>query len=245
MQVCFLSDGLRILGLLTKPAGRGPFPAYIHNHGSLTPKRASGPLWRSAEELDRRLASAGFVVLRPARRGYLGSQGTSTTYWVERSSRTAADVIRGAYEEARDVQAAFEWLRAQPFVDPNRIAIGGHSVGGLVSVIAASKCAGVAAVVSVNGGITWVRDGVQEGYPAVRAVWREEADRLRGPVLLLYGTRDEVVPPWLGAELAELLQQRSCPVALRLYDGPHLVFPVEEIVRFLSENVRPTSSARP
>lgn len=79
-QVSFRSGSLRIGALLTKPEGTGPFPAYIHNHGAMTIQKASGPLWSVADRLDLELVRAGYVVLRPARRGYLGSEGRTTTY---------------------------------------------------------------------------------------------------------------------------------------------------------------------
>jgi dipeptidyl aminopeptidase/acylaminoacyl peptidase len=237
-QVAFLSDNLKIGALLTKPMGPGPFPAYVHNHGAMTQQTASGSLWSFPGEIDSRLASKGYVVLRPARRGYLGSEGDTTTYWVERSTLRASDVIYGAYEEAKDVQAAVEYLRGCSFVDGRRIAIGGHSVGGLVTVIAATKRPDVAGLVSINGGITWIQNGVQEGYPAVSAVWRAEAKRLSAPTLLLHGRDDAVVTPELSRELASLLQRRAVQVTLKLYPGGHHSFPIDEIVRFLDENVR-------
>jgi dipeptidyl aminopeptidase/acylaminoacyl peptidase len=237
-QVAFVSDGLKIGALLTKPKGAGPFPVYVHNHGALTREQAAGPLWKAPGEIDSRLASAGYVVLRPARRGYLGSEGASTTYWVRESSHTAADVIKGAYEEARDVHAAVEYLASCPFVDPQRIAIGGHSVGGLVAVIAAAKNSNLAAVVSVNGGITWTQNGIQRGFPAVSAVWRAEAEHLTMPVLLLHAQGDTVVSPELSRELAELLRQRGTPVTLKIFPGDHSVFPIDEVVRFLDETVK-------
>jgi dipeptidyl aminopeptidase/acylaminoacyl peptidase len=237
-QVAFLSDSLQIGALLTKPIGPGPFPAYVHNHGAMTQQNASGPLWSSPGEIDSRLALAGYVVLRPARRGYLGSEGNTTTYWVQGSTLRASDVIYGAYEEAKDVQAAVEYLGRCPFVDGRRIAIGGHSVGGLVTVIAATKRPDVAGVVSINGGITWIQNGVQEGFPAVSAVWRAEAKRLSAPILLLHGRDDAVVTPELSRELAGLLQQRDVQVTFKLYPGGHHSFPIDEIVRFLDENVR-------
>lgn len=237
-QVAFLSDGLKIGALLTKPTGPGLFPAYVHNHGAMTQQRASGPLWNFPGEIDYRLAPAGYVVLRPARRGYLGSEGYTTTYWVQDSTLRASDVIYGAYEEAKDVQAAVEYLLGCPFVDRRRIAIGGHSVGGLVSVIAATELPDLAGVVSINGGITWIQSGVQEGYPAVSAIWRSDGKRLSAPILLLHGREDTVVTPELSRELADLLQRRGVPVTFTLYPGGHHSFPIDEIVKFLDDNVR-------
>jgi hypothetical protein len=54
-----------------------------------------------------------------ARRGYRGSDGTAATYTQNQTSggysgRRAADVMRGAEEEAGDVVAALEYLQSLP-----------------------------------------------------------------------------------------------------------------------------------
>ena len=101
-------------------------------------------------------------------------------------------------------------------MDGRRIGIGGHSFGGLVTVIAATKRPDVAGVLSINGGITWIQTGVQEGYPAVSAVWRAEAKGLSAPILLLHGRDDAVVTPELSRELAGLLERRGVQVTFKL-----------------------------
>ena len=238
-QVTFLSDGLTIGALLTKPKGAGPFPVYVHNHGAMTRQQAAGPLWKTAGAIESRLTAAGYVVLRVARRGYLGSQGSAATYWVQGSNLNVSEVINGAYDEARDVQSAVEYLKGCPFVDGKRIAIGGHSVGGLISIIAAAKNSQVAGVVSVNGGVSWTQNGMQRGYPAVSAVWRAEAEHLTMPVLLLHAESDTIVTPELSRELFELLRQRRAPVSLKIFPGDHSVFPTDEVVRFLDDLMKP------
>lgn len=237
-QVVFASDGLTIGAFLTKPKGEGPFPAYVHNHGAMMREQAAASLWHSPGEIDARLAAAGYVVLRPARRGYLGSEGNSTTYWVQGSRLRVSQVISGAYEEARDVQSAVEYLTGCPFVEGRKIAIGGHSLGGLVTVIAAAKHADLAGIVSINGGITWTQNGLEQGFPAVSAVWRAEAENLSAPVLLLHGRDDTVVTPELSRELADLLEDRAAPVTLKIYPGDHYTIPIDEIVKFLDATVK-------
>ena len=77
-----------------------------------------------------------------ARRGYRGSDGAAATYTqnqtsVGSSGRRAADVMRGAEEETSDVVAALEYLQSLPYVDREHVAVGGVSLGGLVSIMAA------------------------------------------------------------------------------------------------------------
>ncbi|MGH7484310.1 MAG: alpha/beta hydrolase family protein, partial [bacterium] len=80
-QVTFPSGTLKLRGLLGKPAGTGPFPVFIYNHSSATAAQAAAPLatrFGNSNLLDR-LVRSGYVVLSVARRGYFGSEGTSTT----------------------------------------------------------------------------------------------------------------------------------------------------------------------
>jgi dipeptidyl aminopeptidase/acylaminoacyl peptidase len=44
--------------------------------------------------------------------------------------KSAAEVMRGAGREADDVIAALEYLLALPYVDKERVAVGGVSLGG-------------------------------------------------------------------------------------------------------------------
>ncbi len=194
VPVAFRSGGLRIGALLTKPIGNGPFPVYIHNHGAMTRMVASEPLWKEPEQIDTQLSAAGYVVLRPARRGNLGSGGTSVTYWANDSSLHAADVIKGAYDEAADVEAALDFVKACPFVDPARVALGGHSVGGIVTVVAAGRRPDAAAVVTINAGITWTLDACRKG---TRMIFGCASTRGRKPSLAeLFAVKSAGSPRW-------------------------------------------------
>lgn len=53
--------------------------------------------------------------------------------------KSAAEVIRGAGLVADDVIAALEYLLGLPYVDKERVAVGGVSLGGLVSVMAVPR----------------------------------------------------------------------------------------------------------
>src|SRR5262245_7090645 len=68
------SGGLRLKSLLWTPAGRGPFPAVVFNHGrSDTPQQhnleLNQTLEQAADILGPLFASHGFVFLYPFRRG--------------------------------------------------------------------------------------------------------------------------------------------------------------------------------
>lgn len=78
------------------------------------------------------LADAGFVVLRYDKRGVGQSGGRAES--------------AGLTDYAEDVRAAVKMLADRKDVDPKRIAVIGHSEGGAVALIAASKDKRIAAV---------------------------------------------------------------------------------------------------
>jgi carboxymethylenebutenolidase len=113
--VSFPAAGGALNGFLYVPAGQGPFPAILWNHGS---ERRPG----TQQELAAFYNSHGFVFFLPHRRG----QGRSPGRYImdEINSHPGPYAATQAQQEANDdVVAALKWLRAQSQVDPNRIVV--------------------------------------------------------------------------------------------------------------------------
>lgn len=109
---------------LQPPAGG--FAAVIFNHGSVGAPPHTAP---RACEIVRYFLSRNYAVLTPARRGYAPSTGT---YFEDLPDRVAA-----LKDEVNDVKAAFDYLSGgSPLINPNKIAIMGHSIGGAVTIFA-------------------------------------------------------------------------------------------------------------
>jgi fermentation-respiration switch protein FrsA (DUF1100 family) len=146
------SQGLTIYALLTVPYSEPPpggFPAIVFNHGYIPPE-----VYRTTERyiayVDS-LASNGYVVFRIDYRGHDRSEGEAT----------------GAYGDpgyAMDVLNAVASLQRFPQVDPGRIGMWGHSMGGYLTLRAM--------VVSpeIKAGVIWA--GVVGSYPDLLARWR-------------------------------------------------------------------------
>jgi len=116
-------DG-KLAGTLTIPAGEGKHPALLLITGSGSQDRdetifAHRPYRLIADHLTR----AGFAVLRLDDRGSGKTQGKTTSL----------DTDIG------DAQASLAFLFAQPEVDPARVGIIGHSVGGMIAPIVATR----------------------------------------------------------------------------------------------------------
>ena len=131
-------DRVTLAGTLTLPPGRGPHPAVVLVSGS-------GPQDRDETIADHKpflvladtFTRAGIAVLRYDDRGAARSSGNHAT-------ATSADF-------AADVEAAVEWLAEQEGIDAERIALTGHSEGGLVVAMVAARRPTLAGIVLLAG----------------------------------------------------------------------------------------------
>ena len=121
------SIGFHLAGTLTRPpSAPGPLPAVVLIGGSGPTDRdetvAGIPVFG---QLARDLVAAGFAVVRYDKRGVGQSGGRA-------ESATIADYA----EDARQVVL---WLEKQKGIDKERIALVGHSEGGLVAMLTAGR----------------------------------------------------------------------------------------------------------
>ena len=247
------SGAVTLRGVLARPAGDGPFPAYVHVHGSVRVEVASSPPWTGLAKGTYLpdLAREGYVVLRLARRGHFGSDGTTVGYHLK---RTTGDVPSGyavfasLQTDALDLLTAVEYLRGLGYVDPDRVAIGGHSMGGLVSVLAGARDPRVRAIISLAGGFRWTEGGRETSVPFVDRAWRDSARSVTAPVLILWSKNDVSLDVDVGRDLEKRLRAAGKSVELIVYpahgqDG-HFLFTqragtsvfAPDVVRFLDAN---------
>ena len=167
------ANGFSLAGTVSKPvdAAGKPLPAVVLVGGSGATDRdetAFGiPIFG---QLAGALADAGLLVLRYDKRG-IGQSGGRP------ESASLADY-------ADDLRAAVRYMNDRNDVDRRRIAVLGHSEGGSVAMIAASKDDRVAAAVLVaSSGMTGAelsRLAAELGLPAPPGGW-EEALRMPAP----------------------------------------------------------------
>lgn len=139
-EVKYLNEaaGITLAGTLTIPSGKGPFPAVILITGSGAQDRdetllGHKPFLVLADYLTRR----GLAVLRVDDRGIGGSTGdprTSTTF-----------------DFTSDVLTGVAFLKGRPEIDPKRIGLIGHSEGGLIAPLAATRSQDVSFIVLMAG----------------------------------------------------------------------------------------------
>jgi dienelactone hydrolase len=138
-------QAVRLEMRIYRPAANGPAPTLVFNHGStglgLDPRRFTRPI--DFPELARFFVQRGWVVVMPARRGRGGSEGEyDEGFEAIRALGYACDpsrAIPGADRALRDIDAAMTAILSMPFVDRDRVVIGGQSRGGILSVAYAGQ----------------------------------------------------------------------------------------------------------
>jgi dienelactone hydrolase len=183
---------VRLAMRIYKPLASGPAPTLVFNHGSTgrgtDPSLFVQPIDFPA--LAQFFVQRGWAVLMPARRG--GSEGQYDEGFAgDRAAGYACDEslsIPGADRGLRDIEAAMDAILAMPFVNPDRVVIGGQSRGGILSVAyAGRRPEQVKGVINFVGGWLGARCHVAS---AVNQALFTRGGRYPGEMLWLYGDRD-------------------------------------------------------
>ena len=197
------SEGLKIYALLTVPDGampEGGWPAIVFNHGYIDPK-----VYRTTERyiayVDN-LARSGYVVFRIDYRGHDQSEGAA----------------RGAYGDPGytvDVLNAVSSIQHFPQVNPHKIGMWGHSLGGFLTLRAM--------VISkeIKVGVIW--SGVVGSYSQMLYNWRRagptptpppSARGWRGNWIERYGAPEQNPAFWNSISANAFLADLSGPLQL-------------------------------
>ncbi len=249
-RVTYRSGDLRISGVLLRPRGKGPFPGIVLNHGYIDPA-IYAPGQGLAREQDW-LARQGFVVLHTDYRGHATSDAPVGAF--DRESRLGY---------TRDAINAVLALEREPYVDADKMAMLGRSMGGGVTLNALVAYPDLveAAVVYASVSSDFVENLRHFTLPnrpeAVQALHgrfgtpranprfyrdlssRTFFDRVGDPVLIHHGTADETCPfPWARAT-HRLLTRAGADSTFEVYPGEQHAFvpqwqrSIERTVRFL------------
>ena len=137
------SRGYTLAGTLTRPKGATNVPAVVTISGSGPQDRDSRisivPNYAPFRDIADTLGRRGIAVLRFDDRGVGASGGASS-----RDNATSADF-------ADDVASAVAYLRTRRDIDGTRIALAGHSEGGLIAPLVAAKDPTVRAIALLAG----------------------------------------------------------------------------------------------
>jgi dipeptidyl aminopeptidase/acylaminoacyl peptidase len=253
-EVSYPSGETTVSGVLLRPRGPGPFPAVVLNHGYIEPS-----IYVTGQGLMREqdyLARAGFVVLHTDYRGHAASDPASTQSRETRLGYT------------RDTINAVESVKRLRYVDPDKVAMLGRSMGGGVTYNALVvkpglvRAAVVFAPVSSDFVDNFNRWTVRERPEAAAAAYRRYGtptqdpafyrglsarrhfDRITEPVLIHHGTNDESCPVRWSRTSQRLLTRAGVNSRLEIYRGeqhafgPQWPLSMERTVGFLRRHLR-------
>jgi len=117
-----------------------------------------------------------------------------------------------------DLEAAVAWLGAQSFVRPGKVATWGFCMGGSVAFYSATV-PGIAAAVAFYGG------SIAAPFPSGEPEMLAEADRIRAPLLLVFGGKDPYIPAEAVERVRAELTARRKRFELQVYpDQDHGFF---------------------
>jgi dipeptidyl aminopeptidase/acylaminoacyl peptidase len=220
--ITYMSDGLKVKGIIALPDGPGPFPAIIFNRGGNREDGALTPGFFSA--LCAEMVKAGYAVVGSNYRGNGGGEGH--------------EEFGGA--DVDDVVALIPLLHHEPKVDAKRIGVYGSSRGGLMAYELLARTTELKAAV--------IESGLSDSFQTVKdrpkmetnvysqlvpgfAEHRDEALRARSPVLwanklshttpilILHGTADWRVGPHDALAMSRALLDAKIPFRLVMFEG--------------------------
>src|SRR3989338_1805279 len=186
----FRSDGTSVRAALAKPAGPGGAPAILiaHEWWGLTDHM---------RELAQRFAQAGYAALVPDLYARQGSKVTADPAEAARLMNELSSQLA-----LRDLNAAAGFLKQQTFVDPQRVAIVGFSMGGTLALTQATHNSYLKAAVVFYGKVPPVETLAYLLCPvlyhyAAKDGWvtRQEVDRLRDGCAKLGKTAEVAIYP--------------------------------------------------
>ncbi len=257
-RIEYLSNGLRISGILNVPRGTGPFPLIILNHGYIDPKVYT--VGRGLKREQDYLARHGFAVLHTDYRGHGLSDDSPDT----------REIYDAGLEYAMDSINAINAIRESDLseisaINTKHVGMLGHSLGGGVTlnILTAHPEMIDAAVLyaPVSGDAyknfnRWRRER-PEGDKTI-AVWGEKEENtepwnaisalthlrtIDDPVLIFHGSEDTDVPLDWSIELGTALQEELKDSTFVVYDGEKHEFVsqwndfMEKTVAFFTEQL--------
>jgi dienelactone hydrolase len=217
------SGQLTLKAFLWRPAGHGPFPAVLFNHGSWPTNTRSGrparEIFAQAAALGPVFARHGYVFLFIFRRGVglSAGQGTNAADLLDRELAANGQEARNRIQlrlletdELDDALAGLAYLRALPEVDSRHLAVAGHSFGGSLTLLLAKRDSSLVAAVDFAGGA-----GSWESSRELRARLLAAVVATTVPIFFIHAANDYSIAP--GKSLAAEMTRLGKPHRIKIY----------------------------
>jgi len=216
------SGDASLSALVWRPAGAGPFPAVLLNHGSGRTREdlaRLGPYEMQADVIGPVFARHGYLFMYLFRRGVglSADQGISSVELMDRGAAEHDATARNALQlqlienrESVDARAALAVLRARSDVDARDVALIGDSFGSSLTLVVSEREPDLRAVIVFStAGYSWERS------PELRARLLASMERLRAPVFFIHAANDYTTSS--GTTLAARLTELGKPNQVKIY----------------------------
>jgi dienelactone hydrolase len=182
-------DPVTLVMTVYTPDGSGPFPLAVMNHGAASdvpPEQQ--PRYRLTFSAYYFL-SRGYAVALPMMRGYGGSEGRLHSH--------ACEDLTTGLEAAKDIRAAIDYMKKQPYIDGSQIVVAGESFGGWNTLaLGTLDVPGVKGLVSFAGGMK--DSGCSDPDDALITAAGQLGNEVSTPSIWFFGDNDQVFaePVW-------------------------------------------------
>jgi carboxymethylenebutenolidase len=250
------SGTLHLKAYFWKPAGPGPFPAVIFNHGSgaVDAQHTAGQtMAETAENLAPLFLKHGYAFFYLCRRGQ-GLSADQAPFMQDLLQREESAKGKEARQQLHyklvttdhldDALSGLQFLKTAPGIDPKRIAIVGHSFGGVITLLSGERDAAIRAEVTFGAGANSWRAADELRQRVLAAVSKTSA-----PIMLIHAANDYDTTP--GTAIAAELDHLHKPHVLKIYpalgkssdDGHNLLYLAipewePDVFQFLDEHVK-------
>lgn len=220
--ITYLSDGLKVKGLLVKPKKEGKYPSVIFNRGG---NRNFGALLIAHGAITLgQIAKEGYVVIASQYRGNVGGEGQ--------------EEFGG--KEVNDITILPEVLKEIESADTDKIGMYGWSRGGMMTYIALTKMDKIKAAVvggAVSNSFSTIEDRPEmetnvlaeliPNYQENKQAELEKRSAIKWvdkfpknvPILMLHGNSDWRVKPEQSLNLALEFEKYRIPYRLIMFEG--------------------------
>jgi len=214
-DVAYDSGGQAVSAVLCRPSATGvEAPGVVYLHGVGGPEEVPN-------QILRRLAAEGFVVLAPAYFARTPAPGPDPGSFLHVYMTRQDDVYSEAARQWPGVIAdGVSFLQGQPGVAANRIGVVGYSLGGALALAGAAPDARYGAVVSIAGFTELA--GFPELSRFITESFKSQTADLP-PLLLVHGERDAAVPVTQARAIAATAEAAGRPTELAIHGGDHSV----------------------
>ncbi len=141
-KICIRVNGMNVYGTLHIPENAKNVPCLVHCHGFTGNSND-----RIDVTMGRTLEANGIAMLRIDCRGSGSSDGDFRDVTVA--------------SEVEDIEAAIRYVSADPRIDSKRIAVSGHSLGGLTALTVSYRNRGLAGTILMSPALTCYHELIQ------------------------------------------------------------------------------------